>query len=92
MMEELEEDLPPIGDGENLGYQIERTATIVYLLALGRKMTTRQLMQLTGLSRQGVWYHMSCISRTIVPVTQIDKEWQLMTARDVDRHFQERIT
>jgi hypothetical protein len=74
---------------ELLEYQIERTATIVWDLSQGKKYTTRQIMAMTGLSRQGVWYHMGCIMRTRVPITQVDGFWQRMTETDADRYIQE---
>lgn len=79
----------PTGDPDTLGYQIERTTTIVRMLMQGRKLTTREYMRVTGLSRQGVWHQLSCIGRAGLPVTQVDGKWQLMTERDLDLFFQE---
>lgn len=73
-------------------YSIERTATIMWLLCEGGKYTTREIMTLTNMSRQGVWYHMGCITRARVPVTQIDGRWQIVRKRDAQEFWgQEKV-
>jgi len=55
----------------------ERVAVVVLRLARGGALTTRQVSELTGLTRMGAWYLMSRIAR-VVPLANIDGRWFLV--------------
>lgn len=52
----------------------ERTALVVAALWEREKLTTREVVELTGISRQGAYDLMCRISR-VLPVVQIDQQW-----------------
>ncbi len=72
---------------------IARTATVVWLLALGGKYKTSAIMRIANLStRQGAYYLMSGIAAAAVPVAQVDGYWQIVTERDAEAYWaQERV-
>lgn len=54
----------------------ERAAKIAWRLALGERLTTRDVILLTGLSYSGAWYLMMRISRVIPVLCNELGEWE----------------
>jgi alkylated DNA nucleotide flippase Atl1 len=52
----------------------ERVALVVLELATGKRLTTRQVADLCGISRQGAWLLLCRISR-VVPLGYGDGVW-----------------
>jgi alkylated DNA nucleotide flippase Atl1 len=52
----------------------ERVALVVLELATGKRLTTRQVAELCGISRQGAWLLLCRISR-VVPLGYGDGVW-----------------
>lgn len=55
-----------------------RAGLVMYHLCLRRRLTTRQIMTMTGLTRQGVEYLMNNLSILPVGLACIDGYWQLI--------------
>lgn len=57
---------------------IVRTTTIIHLLSIGRKLTTMEIAEMTGLTRKGAWRMMTIASASDrVSLTCIDGYWQI---------------
>lgn len=64
---------------------VVRTALVVYLLARGAKMTTRQVALKTGLTMQGTWFLLNTIASSHdVPITCVDGQWQIIKSDLID--------
>lgn len=60
----------------------ERVAVVVWWLAHGEGLTTRQVATLTGLSRQKAWVMLCNLSR-VLPIYQDEKfVWQVCANRE----------
>lgn len=55
----------------------DRVAMICWLLLQGRAMTTVDVAKRTGMTRQGAWYLMARLSRT-VPLYNDSGQWRLL--------------
>ena len=54
----------------------ERAAKVTWWLAHGETMTTAQVAEMTGLSRQGAWKMMVNLARVIPICGNDDDEWE----------------
>ena len=62
----------------------ERAALVVWHLAHGECMQTRDVARLTGLTRQGAWDLMQRLSR-MIPIYQDDRGvWQVCAALELE--------
>jgi len=59
----------------------ERTAVVVAALWERQQFTTREVAELTGLTRQGAFDLMCRIGR-VLPIVQIDNTWVRMNGED----------
>jgi hypothetical protein len=53
----------------------ERAFDVAFRLADGEEMTTRQVAEMTGLSRTGAWYLMQYAAR-VTPIVQDNGRWK----------------
>lgn len=53
----------------------ERAGLIAWLLAFGARLTTQEIMDLTGLTRQGAWYLMMRLSRVLAVFCDEEGKW-----------------
>ena len=56
----------------------ERVAVIVLALAHGRRLTTRQAAEITGLTLNGAFVLLCRISRVLPLCQDVDEQWQLI--------------
>ena len=62
----------------------ERVALVVWWLAHGEGLTTKQVAQLVGLNENSSWRLMSRISRVLPIYQDEDMVWQVCAAREGD--------
>ena len=62
----------------------ERAALVVWHLAHGECMQTRDVVAITGLTRQGAWDLMQRLSR-VIPIYQDERDvWQVCAALELE--------
>jgi len=53
----------------------ERAGLVAWLLAFGARLTTRDIMDLTGLTRPGAWFLMTGLSRVLSIYCDDEGKW-----------------
>lgn len=62
---------------------LERVALVTWYLALGMGLTTKEVAQITKISRQGAWLMLCDMSR-VIPIYQDEKHiWRRCQAVDM---------
>lgn len=61
----------------------EKVALVVWHLAHGDGLSTANVADMTGLTRQGAWELMICLSR-VLPIYQDGGIWQVCTLRELE--------
>lgn len=54
----------------------ERAGLIAWLLAFGARLTTREIAEMTGLTRPGAWYLMMRLSRILSIYCDDHRKWR----------------
>jgi len=60
----------------------EKVALVVWHLAHGDGLSTASVADMTGLTRQGAWELMICLSR-VLPIYQDNGVWQVCALREL---------
>ena len=62
----------------------EKVALVVWHLAHGDGLSTANVAEMTGLTRQGAWELMVCLSR-VIPIYQDNRQiWQVCALRELE--------
>ena len=61
----------------------ERVAVITWWLAHGEALTTRQVAEMTGITRDGARRLMLQLSR-VLPLRLLNEKWEVMSAGEAD--------
>jgi len=59
----------------------ERAAIVTWRLACGERLTTQEIMRLTGLTREGAWYLMMRLLRVVPIFCDDGGEWEKLDSR-----------
>lgn len=75
----MKTDGPPCRDDELDMTSQERVAVVIWALAHGEGLRTRDIQQMTGLTKDGAIKMMHCLSR-VIPIYQDDERFWVVLA------------